>query len=74
MTSVKDIRNDSGEATISIVRLPGAGVSGTGALATLNFVSVGRGAGAVTVTELNLKNSQAQPLAVTLGSVAVNVQ
>jgi general secretion pathway protein D len=73
-TSVKDIRNDVGEASISIARRPGAGVNGAGTVATLNFVAVGRGAGAVAVTEINLRNTQAQPLAVTLGSVPVNVQ
>jgi general secretion pathway protein D len=75
VTSVKDIRNDSGEATISIVRLPGApGITGTGAVATLSFVAVGRGQGSVSVTELGLKNSQTQPMNVTLGSVPVTVQ
>lgn len=75
VTSVKDIRNDTGEATISIVRLPGApGITGSGAVATLNFVAVGRGQGSVSVTELGLKNSQTQPMNVTLGSVPVTVQ
>ena len=75
VTSVKDIRNDTGDATISIVRMPGvAGVTGSGAIATLNFVAVGRGSATVSVTELGLKNSQAQALPVTLGSTTVTVQ
>jgi general secretion pathway protein D len=75
VTSVKDIRNDAGEATISIVRLPGApGVNGTGAVATLSFVAVGRGQGAVAVSEVGLRNPQQQPIPVMLGSVPVTVQ
>jgi len=75
VTSVKDIRNDTGEATLSVVRLPGSpGVTGAGAVATLNFVAVGKGAASVTVTEMGLKNSQAQTQAVTMGSTTVTVQ
>lgn len=63
VTTVKDIRNDTGEATLTITRLPGAtGVSGQGALATLNFVAVGMGTGTVSVTEASLKNTQLQAL------------
>jgi hypothetical protein len=72
---VKDIRNDSGEATLTMSRAAGSpGVSGAGALATLNFVAVGKGSATVTVTEMGLKNSQNQPATVTLGGVQVAVQ
>jgi hypothetical protein len=55
--------------------LPGAtGVSGQGALATLNFVAVGMGPGTVSVVEAGLKNSQLQALPATLGSVPVTVK
>lgn len=75
VTSVKDIRNDTGEATISIVRMPDSqGVTGSGAIAVLNFVAVGRGMGTVTLSELGLKNAQQQAIPVTLSSVPVNVQ
>jgi len=43
-------------------------------VAILNFVAVARGMGAVTITEMGLKNPQLQPLPVTLGSVSVAVQ
>ena len=63
VTSVKDIRNDTGEATLTIARLPGSpGVSGSGAMATLNFVAVGKGTSKVTVVDSAFKNSQGQPI------------
>jgi general secretion pathway protein D len=75
LTTVKDIRNDSGEAILTITRLPGApGLSGPGALATLNFVAVGGGTGTISISEAGLKNSQLQPLPVTLGSARVTIQ
>jgi general secretion pathway protein D len=75
LNSVKDIRNDAGEATLTMSRAAGAsGVSGSGAVATLNFVAIGRGSASVTVTEMGLKNSQGQTVPVTLGGVQVAVQ
>ena len=74
VNSIKDIRNDAGEATINISRTGGAGVSGSGPVAVLNFVSVARGNGSVTITEMGLKNSQLQAVPVVLGSVPVAVQ
>jgi general secretion pathway protein D len=74
-TSVKDIRNDTGEATISISRLADApGVSGAGTVATLNFVAVGKGTGTVSVTEAGLKDPKAAPQTVTLANVPVTIQ
>jgi general secretion pathway protein D len=74
LTTVKDIRNDTGEATLTLTRQSDAGVSGSGALTTLSFTALGKGAGSVTITGASLKNSQSQPVPVTLGSVAVTVQ
>jgi general secretion pathway protein D len=75
ITSVKDIRNDTGEATITISRLPDApGVSGAGSVATLNFVAVGKGAGTVSVTEAGLKDTKSAAQTVTLASVPVTIQ
>lgn len=75
VTSVKDIRNDTGEATISIARVPDSpGVNGTGALATLNFVAVGRGTGSISVQEIGLKNPQGQAITVSVATVPVTVQ
>jgi general secretion pathway protein D len=74
VSSIKDVRNDAGEATINVTRTAGAGVSGSGPVAVLNFVAVAPGRGSVTVTEMGLKNSQSQNVPVALGSVSVAVQ
>ena len=40
--TVQDIRNDSGEATITVTRPPNApGVSGPGSIAVLTFTAIG---------------------------------
>ncbi len=75
VSSIKDVRNDAGEATLNVSRTSGgAGVSGSGPVAVLNFVAVARGKGSVTVTEMGLKNSQSQAVPVQLGAVSVAVQ
>jgi len=75
VSAIKDVRNDAGEATLNVSRAAGGtGVSGSGPVAILNFVAVARGTGAVTITEMGLKNPQLQPLPVALGSVSVAVQ
>ena len=75
VSSIKDVRNDAGEATLNVSRAAGGtGVSGSGPVAILNFVAVARGTGAVTITEMGLKNPQLQPMPVALGSVSVAVQ
>ena len=64
-TSTKDIRNDAGEASITITRLPGAaGVSGPGTLAVLTFTAIGSGEAPMTVEEVALKDAQAQAVGV----------
>ena len=56
-------------------RLPDSGgVSGSGPIATLNFVAVGKGSSVVTVVDSVFKNSQQQPLTLTLGELPVTVQ
>jgi general secretion pathway protein D len=71
----RDIRNDAGEASITLSRLPGAsGVSGSGALATFTFTAIGKGSSPVTLTDFGLKNSQQQPIVVTPPALPVTVQ
>lgn len=73
-TSTKDIRNEGGEAIVTIARAPGTkGVSGAGAVLTLNFTAIGKGSGTITLPEFTLKNSQLQPIAIIPGQVAVKV-
>jgi general secretion pathway protein D len=75
VTIAKDIRNDAGEASLTLTRLAGAsGVSGSGAVATLTFNAVGKGTGTVSMTGATLANSQSQPLPVLLGSVPVTIE
>ena len=71
----KDIRNDAGEAVLSVKRLPGTpGISGGGALLVLNFLAISRGAGVVQFEDGGFKNSQLQPIAVTAAQVGVRIQ
>ena len=70
-----DIRNDAGEASVEMNRITGSpGVNGSGALMEFTFMAVGKGSTAVTITEVNLKDSKQQPIAVTAPSVPVVVQ
>ena len=72
---VKDIRNDAGEAVITVTRPPGAmPVSGTGGLVILKFTAIGKGQAGVRVTELALKDQQGQNIPATPGSFSINVQ
>jgi general secretion pathway protein D len=75
VTTAKDIRNDAGEAWVTMNRLPGAGgVSGTGSLGLLSFTAIGKGQTKITVTEFGLKNTQLQPVPVTGPEADVTVQ
>jgi general secretion pathway protein D len=70
-----DIRNDTGDASIDVNRIAGAGgVNGTGPLLQLTFTAVGKGNTTVSVTEAPLKNSSQQPIPVPGPSVSVVVQ
>jgi general secretion pathway protein D len=70
-----DIRNDTGDASIEVNRLAGAGgVTGTGPLLQLTFTAVGKGTTAVRVTDAELKNTAQQPVRVGAPSVSVTVQ
>ena len=71
----RNIRNDAGEVSIILNRLPGsAGVSGSGGLVNLVFQAVGKGSTEVKVAEVSLRNSQQQPVAVDAPAVTVNVE
>jgi len=71
----RNIMNDTGEAAVLLNRLPGtSGVSGAGTLVTLQFTAVGRGSTEVTLTDVNLRTSQLQPLAVTTPTVKIEIR
>ena len=71
----KDIRNNTGEVTVTVKRLPGSpGVSGQGALINLNFTAIGRGAGMIQFEEGSFKNTQQQPINTSGAQVGVRIQ
>jgi general secretion pathway protein D len=75
VTLEKDIRNDSGDAIVTITRPAGSGgVNGSGVLATLRFMAVAPGSGSIAITEASAKNSQSQVLQTGVGSVPVNIR
>ncbi len=67
-----DIRNDAGEATIEMSR--STGVNGSGLLMQFSFTAVGRGMSTLSLTEINLRDSQRKPITVTAPSLPVTVQ
>jgi len=71
----RNIQGDAGEVSINITRLPGTGgVSGSGALATLTFQAVGRGATEIACLDLSLRDSQQQPVPAAPPKLAVTIQ
>ena len=59
----KNIQNDTGEADITLNRLPGTGgVTGSGMLLTLSFTTLGRDTTSVSVPAFSPSNSQGQPI------------
>jgi len=70
-----DIRNDTGDASIDVNRVAGAGgVNGNGPLLQFTFTAVGKGTTNVTITETALKNSNQQPITLQAPLVSVTVQ
>ena len=75
VTLEKDIRNDSGDATVTLTRAAGSsGVNGSGVLATLRFVAVAPGSGNISITEATTRNSQSQVTAAGLDSAPVTIR
>jgi len=62
-TFTKNIQYDTGEAEITLNRLPGTGgVTGSGMLVTLSFTTLDRGATSISVPAFSPSNSQGQPI------------
>ena len=71
----KNIMNDTGDATINLMRAPGnGGVSGSGTLVTMTFQTVGRGSTTVTVPQLSPRNTQGQAVLTASPAVMVTVK
>jgi general secretion pathway protein D len=74
-TLEKDIRNDSGDAIVTLTRAAGSsGVNGSGVLATLRFMAVAPGSGNISITEATVKNPQSQVLPAGVSSVPVTIR
>jgi len=74
-TLTKNVMNESGSATIEMLRTPGTpGVRASGLLCTLHFQAVGKGAATITVPSLLLRNSQGQVIGKGTPQVAVTVK
>lgn len=73
--SVKDIRNDAGEASLTVTRPAGAAaVTGSGVLATLTFRATGTGDAPVSISEISLKDAQAAPVNATTSPLGVQIR
>jgi general secretion pathway protein D len=71
----KNILNDTGEASVTLSRAPGAGgVSGSGTLVTFVFQAVAQGSTAVSVTELTLRDSKLQQIPAAPPQLTVTVR
>jgi general secretion pathway protein D len=71
----RNILNDTGDATIQLSRLPGAGgISGSGTLVTLVFQTVARGTTAVALPELAWRNSRGEVVWSGSPQVHVNIK
>ncbi|MEZ5401282.1 MAG: cohesin domain-containing protein [Bryobacteraceae bacterium] len=71
----RDIRNDQGEAVITIERPAGATpVSGSGVLVNLMFQAIGAGSTDVNVIDLGLRDAQQQPVPAELTKLPVKVE
>jgi general secretion pathway protein D len=75
VTFTKNIQNDTGEADITLNRLPGTGgVTGSGILVTLSFTTLGRGTATVSAAAFSPSNSQGQPITNSSPLVTVNIR
>jgi general secretion pathway protein D len=71
----RNIRNDAGEATITITRLPGTGgITASGPLLFLHFQTVGRGTTQVEVPEISATDSKMQPVVLTPPQAVVSIK
>jgi general secretion pathway protein D len=75
VTFTKNIQNDTGEADVTLNRLPGTGgVTGSGILITLSFTTLGRGTATVSAAAFSPSNSQGQPITNSSPLVTVNIR
>jgi hypothetical protein len=67
--------NDTGEAIITLNRMPGSGgVNGGGSLLTLTFQPVGKGTAEISVSDITVRNTQLDTLKLQLPKATVKIQ
>jgi hypothetical protein len=71
----KNIQNDTGDASITLTRVPGAGgVTGSGALATFVFQAVGPGTARIMFSDIALRDSRLQQIPAAAAQLAITVR
>jgi general secretion pathway protein D len=71
----KNILNDTGEATVTLSRAPGAGgVSGSGTLVTFVFQAVGKGTTTVSLSGMTMRDSKLQQIQAATPQLTVTVR
>jgi len=71
----KNILNDTGEASIALTRVPGAGgVSGSGTLVTFVFQAVAKGTSTVSFADFALRDANMQQIPSAMPQLTVTVR
>ena len=71
----KNILNDTGEASITLTRVPGSGgVSGSGTLATFVFQAVAKGTATVSFADITFRDSKLQQIPAAAAPVTITVR
>jgi hypothetical protein len=71
----RNIQAETGEVSVNIVRLPGAGgVNGVGPLASLSFQAVKAGVTEVAIAEVSARDSKQQPLTMARPRLSVRIE
>jgi general secretion pathway protein D len=71
----RNIRNDTGEASVNLSRMPGSGgLSGSGTLLTFTFQVIGKGVTTISVPALTLQDSRGQAIRAPSPQVAITVR
>jgi len=71
----KNILNDTGEASVALTRVPGAGgVSGSGTLVTFVFQAVAKGTSTVSFADFALRDANMQQIPSAMPQLTVTVR
>jgi len=71
----KNIMNDTGDASITLTRVPGSGgVSGSGTLATFVFQAINRGTTTISFADIALRDSKLQQIPAAAAPLTITVR